>query len=179
MAVCCKISCFVTIYNLLMQIPNSKLELAQPWDALAQVYANSRQVSADQLIEWPAQLRMCGDFQGKRVLDVGCARVGITGTQTELARDAESLVQRIRKFTELPIAIGFGISTNHHVRAVNCFADAAVVGSAVVELIERTPAVDAPKAVGAFVADLFSAPACGEGPFMMNGLHDSCTRRIW
>lgn len=72
MAVCCKISCFVTIYNLLMQIPNSKLELAQPWDALAQVYANSRQVSADQLIEWPAQLRMCGDFQGKRVLDVGC-----------------------------------------------------------------------------------------------------------
>jgi SAM-dependent methyltransferase len=44
----------------------------QPWDALAQVYANSRQVSADQLIEWPAQLKMCGNFQGKRVLDVGC-----------------------------------------------------------------------------------------------------------
>lgn len=89
------------------------------------------------------------------------SRVGITGTQTELARDAESLVQRIRKFTELPIAIGFGISTNHHVRAVNCFADAAVVGSAVVELIERTPAVDAPKAVGAFVADLFRHPPAG------------------
>jgi len=45
---------------------------AGPWDALAQVYANSRQVSADQLIEWPAQLRMCGDFQDRRILDIGC-----------------------------------------------------------------------------------------------------------
>lgn len=42
------------------------------WDTLASVYASSREVSADQLIEWPAQLRMCGDFAGKRVLDVGC-----------------------------------------------------------------------------------------------------------
>jgi len=45
---------------------------SQPWDALAQVYATSRQVSADQLIEWPAQLCLCGDFRGKRVLDLGC-----------------------------------------------------------------------------------------------------------
>jgi SAM-dependent methyltransferase len=44
----------------------------QAWETLAQVYAASRQVSADQLIEWPAQLKMCGAFQGKRVLDVGC-----------------------------------------------------------------------------------------------------------
>jgi 2-polyprenyl-3-methyl-5-hydroxy-6-metoxy-1,4-benzoquinol methylase len=46
---------------------------SQPWNALAEVYASSRHVSADQLIEWPAQLRMSGDFQGKHVLDVGCA----------------------------------------------------------------------------------------------------------
>ena len=45
---------------------------AHPWDSLAQVYAASRQVSADRLIEWPAQLKMCGAFQGKRILDVGC-----------------------------------------------------------------------------------------------------------
>ena len=45
---------------------------AQPWDALAQVYANSRQVSADRMIEWPAQLRMWRIFQAKHVLDVGC-----------------------------------------------------------------------------------------------------------
>jgi SAM-dependent methyltransferase len=42
------------------------------WETLAQVYAESRQVSADKLIEWPAQRRLVGGFQGKRVLDVGC-----------------------------------------------------------------------------------------------------------
>jgi SAM-dependent methyltransferase len=50
----------------------AKPHAAQPWEALAQVYATSRQLSADQLIEWPAQLKLCGNFQGKRVLDVGC-----------------------------------------------------------------------------------------------------------
>lgn len=49
-----------------------KTQSAQPWDALAQAYATSRQVSADRLIEWPAQRKMCGDFAGKHVLDVGC-----------------------------------------------------------------------------------------------------------
>jgi tryptophan synthase alpha chain len=82
------------------------------------------------------------------------SRVGITGTQTELAQDAQALVERIRQFTKLPIALGFGISNADHVRAVNRFADAAVVGSAVVQLIEKTPAADAPKAVGEFVAGL-------------------------
>jgi tryptophan synthase alpha chain len=89
------------------------------------------------------------------------SRVGITGTQTELARDAQALVERIRKFTELPIALGFGISNADHVRAVSAFADAAVVGSAVVELIERTPPNEAAKAVGNFVADLLRHPPAG------------------
>jgi tryptophan synthase alpha chain len=82
------------------------------------------------------------------------SRVGITGTQIELAADAQSLVERLRKFTKLPIALGFGISTPEHVRAVASFADAAVVGSALVALIEKTPASDAPKAVGEFVRSL-------------------------
>ena len=82
------------------------------------------------------------------------SRVGITGTQTELASDAKGLVERIRKFTELPIALGFGVSTPEHVRAVGEFADAAVVGSAIVALIEKTPAAEASKAVGEFVRGL-------------------------
>jgi SAM-dependent methyltransferase len=41
------------------------------WETLAQVYAGSRQVSADSLVEWPAQKALVGDFRGKRVLDVG------------------------------------------------------------------------------------------------------------
>jgi tryptophan synthase alpha chain len=82
------------------------------------------------------------------------SRVGITGTQTELASDAKELVERIRKFTKLPVALGFGVSTAEHVRAVGGFADAAVVGSAIVALIEKTPAAEAPKAVGEFVRSL-------------------------
>jgi tryptophan synthase alpha chain len=82
------------------------------------------------------------------------SRVGITGTRDAVASDAPDLVQRLRKFTQLPIAVGFGISNAEHVRAVGEFADAAVVGSALVALIEKTPAADAPAAVGRFIAGL-------------------------
>jgi tryptophan synthase alpha chain len=82
------------------------------------------------------------------------SRVGITGTQKELASDAEQLVRRIKQFTTLPVALGFGISTPEHVRAVAEFADAAVVGSAIVGLVERTPATEAARAVGEFVRSL-------------------------
>ncbi len=90
------------------------------------------------------------------------SRVGITGTQAELASDAEALVKRLKQFTKLPIALGFGISTPDHVRAVAEFADAAVVGSAIVALIERTPAADAPRAVGEFVRGLRAGVALAE-----------------
>jgi SAM-dependent methyltransferase len=45
---------------------------ASAWEMLAQIYAGSRQVSADKLIEWPAQRELAGDLRGKRVLDLGC-----------------------------------------------------------------------------------------------------------
>jgi 2-polyprenyl-3-methyl-5-hydroxy-6-metoxy-1,4-benzoquinol methylase len=45
---------------------------AKSWESLAEVFAASRQVSADMLIEWPAQLRLSGEFAGKNILDVGC-----------------------------------------------------------------------------------------------------------
>lgn len=82
------------------------------------------------------------------------SRVGITGTQAELASDAEQLVKRLKQFTKLPIALGFGISTPAHVQTVAGFADAAVIGSAIVGLVEKTPAAEAPRAVGDFVRSL-------------------------
>jgi tryptophan synthase alpha chain len=82
------------------------------------------------------------------------SRTGITGTQTTLAADAAGLVARIRQHTTLPVALGFGVSTPEHVAAVAEFADAAVVGSAIVALIEQTAAAEAPAAVGAFVRRL-------------------------
>lgn len=82
------------------------------------------------------------------------SRVGITGTQTQVAGDAADLVARLRKFTALPIAVGFGISNAEHVAAVGKFADAAVIGSALVLLIEQSSAEEAPAAVGRFIAGL-------------------------
>ncbi len=82
------------------------------------------------------------------------SRVGITGTQQKVASDAPELVARLRRFTTLPIAVGFGISNAEHVKAVGEFADAAVIGSALVGLIEKTPPQDAAGAVGRFIAGL-------------------------
>ena len=82
------------------------------------------------------------------------SRVGITGTQQKVAGEAVELVGRLRKFTTLPVAVGFGISNAEHVKAVGEFADAAVIGSALVALIEKTPPVEAANAVGSFVAGL-------------------------
>lgn len=65
------------------------------------------------------------------------SRTGITGTQKQLATDASDLVNRIRKFTKLPIAVGFGISNAEQFAQVGGFADAAVVGSAIVQAVEQ------------------------------------------
>jgi tryptophan synthase alpha chain len=82
------------------------------------------------------------------------SRVGITGTQQKVAGDASELVGRLRRFTTLPIAVGFGISNAEHVKAVGEFADAAVIGSALVALIEKSSTSEAPVAVGRFIAEL-------------------------
>jgi tryptophan synthase alpha chain len=82
------------------------------------------------------------------------SRVGITGTQQQVASDASTLVARLRQFTTLPIAVGFGISNAEHVKSVGEFADAAIVGSAIVALIEKTPPTEAAAAVGKFIAEL-------------------------
>ena len=85
------------------------------------------------------------------------SRVGITGTQQKLADDAEQLVRRLRAFTQplgLPIALGFGISNADHVKTVGQFADAAVIGSAIVALIEKTDPAEAPAVIGKLIAGL-------------------------
>ena len=82
------------------------------------------------------------------------SRVGITGTQQSLTSDAESLVARIRRWSTLPVAVGFGISNSEHVAQVTGFADAAVVGSAIVEMIEGSTAETAPGAVARFIMGL-------------------------
>ncbi len=82
------------------------------------------------------------------------SRVGITGKQQSLTADAALLVERIRRYSKLPVAVGFGISNSEHVAQVAEFADAAVVGSAIVELIEGSTPEQAPGAVARFIQGL-------------------------
>jgi len=65
------------------------------------------------------------------------SRAGVTGARTDLSNDAENLVKRLREFTDLPIAVGFGISNSEQVAETWKYADAAVVGSAIVAEIMR------------------------------------------
>jgi len=65
------------------------------------------------------------------------SRAGVTGVRNEVPRDAEPLVKRVRAVSDLPVAVGFGISTSEQVRQVWRFADAAVIGSAIVSEIEK------------------------------------------
>lgn len=83
------------------------------------------------------------------------SRAGVTGAQRSTSHQAEELVARARRYTGLPIAVGFGISTGDQVRDVWRYADAAVVGSAIVAEIERSVSpADALKRVGDLVSDL-------------------------
>ena len=84
------------------------------------------------------------------------SRTGITGTRQELAGDARSLVERLRTHTKLPIAVGFGVSTPEQFAEVGTFADAAVIGSAIVQRIEQNLGHEA-TAVSEFLSSLTGA----------------------
>jgi tryptophan synthase alpha chain len=71
------------------------------------------------------------------------SRTGVTGAKDALPDDLPALLRRARNFTELPIAVGFGISLPGHVSVLGGLADAAVVGSALVAEIEKGRTVQA------------------------------------
>ena len=107
------------------------------------------------------RLRMIADRASGFIYAV--SRTGVTGAREELSIEAEKLVARVRDLTDLPIAVGFGISTRAQVRDVWRYADAAVVGSAVVGEIEKLGgAPDIVKQVGNFVRALL--PQQGDSP---------------
>jgi tryptophan synthase alpha chain len=88
----------------------------------------------------------------------GISRLGVTGARDQVSADAAALVRRIRGFTALPVALGFGISRPEHVAEVGGYADAAVVGSALVSLIaEERESPQLVDRVEAYVRSLRSA----------------------
>jgi tryptophan synthase alpha chain len=82
------------------------------------------------------------------------SRTGVTGQRSELPIDAHEVVKRLRKFSKLPVAVGFGISTAQQVAAVGKFAEGAVVGSSVVNAIEQASPADAPARVAELIGAL-------------------------
>ena len=86
------------------------------------------------------------------------SRAGVTGAREEMSVEAERLVKRVRKYSDLPIAVGFGISKPEQVADVWRYADAAVVGSAIVQIIENASGqADLVQQVGRFRASLLPA----------------------
>ncbi len=67
------------------------------------------------------------------------SRLGITGARQELSEDAHSLVRRVRQYTDLPVAVGFGVSSPEHVAELGKVADAVVVGSALLKAVSEAP----------------------------------------
>ena len=83
------------------------------------------------------------------------SRTGVTGARQQMPEDASGLVKRLRRFTKLPIAVGFGISTPEQFSAVGKYAEGAVVGSAIVQIIEQNPGREA-ASVAEFVRQLLA-----------------------
>ena len=95
----------------------------------------------------------------------GISRLGVTGARDQVAEGAAPMVARIRRLTSLPIALGFGIARPEHVREVGSYADAAVVGSALVSLIaEAGGAADLIPRVESYVRSLREACVVREVP---------------
>ena len=83
------------------------------------------------------------------------SRAGVTGAREEVSAEAERLVSRVRVVSKLPVAVGFGIANAEHVRDVWRYADAAVVGSALVKMIEDEAGnSDLVQRIGRFAASL-------------------------
>jgi tryptophan synthase alpha chain len=79
------------------------------------------------------RLRLAGRY-GRGFL-YAISRLGVTGARESVADTAAPLVERLRRVVKLPVALGFGISRPEHVREVTRFADAAIVGSAIVQVV--------------------------------------------
>jgi len=93
--------------------------------------------------------------QASRGFVYAVSRTGVTGQRQQLAGDAHKLVKRLRRVTKLPIALGFGIANARQFAEVGEFADAVVVGSAIVETIEQNHGREA-AAVKRFVEQLLA-----------------------
>ena len=79
---------------------------------------------------------------------------GVTGARQQLAPGLRALVGRIRRHTDLPVVVGFGVSKREHVEAIGRFADGAAFGSALLDAIDRSPKERVLQTATEFIASL-------------------------
>lgn len=82
--------------------------------------------------------------------------LGVTGTRTEIKTDLSSIMEVVRRNTNVPCAIGFGISTPEQAKKMAGLSDGAIVGSAIIKLLEKY-GTEAPKYVGEYVKSMKNA----------------------
>jgi tryptophan synthase alpha subunit len=105
--------------------------------------------STDERIE-----QACRDAHGF----IYCVSVtGVTSARSKLSSGISGLVERIRRHTDLPVLVGFGVSNREHVEEIGRYADGAVVGSALLDAIDKSPRDRAPEAARRFVSALATA----------------------
>lgn len=86
---------------------------------------------------------------------------GVTGSRANLPPQLREFVSKVRGYTkphDLPIAVGFGLSTREHIAEVTSYADGAVVGSAIVNMIDRSAANEQVEAIKSYIQELISNP---------------------
>jgi tryptophan synthase alpha chain len=89
--------------------------------------------------------------------------LGVTGARAELPSDLPELVRGVRAVTDLPVGVGFGVSTPEQAAWLAGFADAVIVGSAFARIVEESSTRDAPARVAEFTATLRRAMRAARG----------------
>ncbi len=82
--------------------------------------------------------------------------LGVTGTRPEITTDLGAITQVVRENTSVPCAIGFGISTPEQAKKMAALSDGAIVGSAIIKLLERF-GTDAPEQIADYVREMKGA----------------------
>ena len=86
--------------------------------------------------------------------------LGVTGVRSDITTDIGSMLAEIRKISDIPCAIGFGISNAQQAKAMSEVGDGVIIGSAIINIMEQY-GKDSPKPVGAFVAEMVGAIRSG------------------
>jgi len=83
------------------------------------------------------------------------ARQGITGTQKDLDSQLKNFISRVRKYFKIPIVVGFGISNKERLNQIKAYADAAAIGSAIINIINYSTKKNLEENVASFLKSLF------------------------